>query len=426
MAGGSGSGKTTVCQKIIEQLKVRWVATISMDSFYKGLSLEDRANAQNYDFDHPGAIDFDKLIDVLGDLKQGRSTAVPIYDFVTHSRLHHSTPVYGADVILIEGILLLYDERIRQLLDMKIFVDTAADVRLARRLRRDVAERGRTPASILEQYQRFVKPSYDEFVHPTKDFAHLVIPYGTTNNVAINVIAGYVQAKLEERGYVAPDPRQDIAGWEDRGVPSNIKIMEATNQSRALHTIIRDKRTTRDDFCFYADRLSRMAVEFALSFLPATPKSVVAPTGAIYEGLHHFTSIASVSIMRSGEAMERAVREVCSSVRIGKILIQSLEKKPRLFYCKLPQDIANRKVLLLEPTLATGAALKMAIRVLLDHGVLEENILVITLIASMPGLYSISYSFPTVQIITTEIEGVDENYYCSPGIGNFGSRYFGD
>ncbi|MDP2437599.1 MAG: uridine kinase, partial [archaeon] len=405
---------------------VRWVTVISMDSFYRGLSVEERADAHNYDFDHPSAIDFTKLIDVLTDLRQGKRTSVPIYDFVTHSRLNHSTTVYGADVIIIEGILLLYDEQLRGLLDMKIFVDTPADTRLARRLRRDTKERGRTTESILEQYERFVKPAYDEFVHPTKDFAHLVIPYGNSNAVAIDVVSGHVIAKLQERGYVASDPRADLANFEEQTMPSNVFIMKATNQSNALHTIIRDQKTSRDDFCFYADRLSRMAVEFALSSLPVTPKTVVAPTGASYDGCTPVGNICSVSIMRGGEGMERAVREVLSGVRIGKILIQSFEKKPRLFYCKLPKDIDERAVLLLDPTLATGAALKMAIRVLLDHGVLPEDIYVVTLVASLPGLHSVSYAHPSVKIFATAVDEVDDNFYCSPGVGNFGMRYFGD
>jgi uridine kinase len=423
VAGGTGSGKTSVVKKIVDALSVNWVTMLSMDSFYRGLTRAESADAANYNFDHPDAIDFDAVVDTLGALMEGKSAHVPIYCFETHSRLPRTRMVYGADVIIVEGILALYDARLRSLYDMKLFVDTDSDTRLARRLRRDVAERGRSVRGILEQYTRFVKPAYDDYVGPTKGHADVVVPRGADNIVAIGLISRHVQNVLEERGYVAPDPRERL---ETLGAsfPAKAHVMPPTNQTRALHAIIRDRDTGRDDFCFYAHRLIRMVVEYALGFLPSRARQVVTPTGATFGGVVNAARLCAVSVMRAGEAMEPAVREVCNKIRIGKLLIQSHNKKPRLYYCRLPRDIGDRHVLLLDPMLATGAAVKMAIRVLLDHGVAEERIIFLCLIASVPGLQSVSYTYPNVTICTSEVDQLDDNFYLSPGCGNFGYRFF--
>lgn len=158
--------------------------------------------------------------------------------------------------------------------------------------------------------------------------------------------------------------------------PSNVKVLEQSNQLLAAMTVIRNAKTDREDFIFYADRIIRMLVEEALAFLPFVEKTVETNAGSTYFGLAPTGKICGVSIMRAGEAMEQGLRESCNGVRIGKILIQRDEATalPKLFYSKLPPDVASRTVLLLDPMLATGGSAIKAVQVLLDHGVVEENI----------------------------------------------------
>ncbi|RCN28293.1 phosphoribulokinase/uridine kinase family protein [Ancylostoma caninum] len=170
ICGGSASGKTTVAEKIIEKLEIPWVTILSMDSFYKVLNEEEHilAEQSNYNFDHPNAFDFDLLFEVLTRLREGKNCEVPVYDFTTHSRDNNpkvenfpefilDQMMYGADVLIFEGILAFHRPDINAMMDMKVFVDTDGDVRLARRLNRDINERGRDTIGVLEQYFRFVK-----------------------------------------------------------------------------------------------------------------------------------------------------------------------------------------------------------------------------------------------------------------------------
>jgi len=201
IAGGSASGKTSVSQRIIKNLNVPSVVLISMDSFYKALGPEAIAQASrnDYNFDHPDSFDYPLLFEALRALKQGKSVEIPIYDFTTHSRRKETQLIQHAAVVIFEGILSLYDKDVMSLFDMKIFVDTDADVRLSRRLIRDIAERGRDLRGILEQYNRFVKPSFDDFVQPTVRYADIIIPRGSENLVAIELITQHIRRKLEER-----------------------------------------------------------------------------------------------------------------------------------------------------------------------------------------------------------------------------------
>ncbi|OCH86023.1 PRTase-like protein [Obba rivulosa] len=169
-------------------------------------------------------------------------------------------------------------------------------------------------------------------------------------------------------------------------LPPSVFTLPQTAQLEALYTIIRDKDTSRGDFLFYSDRIIRLLVEEGLNHLPVVPKTVETPTGATYEGVGFEGKICGVSILRAGEAMEAGLREVCRSVRIGKILIQRDEEtaQPKLFYAKLPQDIASRYVLLLDPMLATGGSAAKAVEVIKEHGVPEERIIFINLVRATP------------------------------------------
>ncbi|PWN91234.1 uridine kinase [Acaromyces ingoldii] len=201
VAGGSASGKTSVAKAILRSLpNVPWVAIVSQDSFYKTLTREQSKMAfeNNYDFDHPNAFDYDIFHQCVSDLKQSRAVEIPVYSFVEHQRTADKTYLYGAVVVIVEGIFVLHNPALRSLLDLKIFVQADSDLMLARRIRRDIVERGRDVAGILDQYLRFVKPSMDNFVSQTSKFADIIVP-GQNNDVAIDVISQQIKNQLESR-----------------------------------------------------------------------------------------------------------------------------------------------------------------------------------------------------------------------------------
>ncbi|PRP76740.1 uridine kinase [Planoprotostelium fungivorum] len=198
VAGGTASGKTSVCDIIVKELGIDQsrVAIISQDCFYKPLTPEQIQNVKKYDFDHPDAFDWDLIEETLRDLHDGKAIKVPIYDYVTHSRKTESTNLYAIDIILFEGILVFYQQRIMKYMHLKIFVDTDADIRLARRILRDIKHRGRDLDGVLQQYQTFVKPSFDEYVLPTKKNADVIVPRGADNVVAIDLLVQHIKLKL--------------------------------------------------------------------------------------------------------------------------------------------------------------------------------------------------------------------------------------
>ncbi|CEG66166.1 UPRTase [Rhizopus azygosporus] len=211
-------------------------------------------------------------------------------------------------------------------------------------------------------------------------------------------------------------------------LPEQVKLLPQTSQLKGLMTIIRDKNTPRADFIFYADRIIRLLVEEGLNHLPVVDKAVKTPTGNEYKGIAFEGRICGVSIMRAGEAMEQGLRECCRSVRIGKILIQRDEEthQPKLYYSKLPKDIASRYVLLLDPMLATGGSAMQAVQVLLDNNVKEERIIFLNLIGSPEGIDNFIAKYPKVKIVIGELdEGLNPDKYIVPGCGDFGCRYFG-
>ncbi|KAJ4920758.1 hypothetical protein JOQ06_027773, partial [Pogonophryne albipinna] len=201
LCGGSASGKTTVANKIIEALDVPWVVLLSMDSFYKVLNKEEQelAAKNEYNFDHPDAFDFELLVTVLRKLKKGKSIKVPVYDFTSHGRRKEWKTVYGANVVIFEGILAFANKELLKLLDMKVFVDTDSDIRLIRRLKRDISLRGRDISGIIKQYNKFVKPAFEQYIEPTVQSADIVVPRGGENFVALDLIVQHVHSQLEKR-----------------------------------------------------------------------------------------------------------------------------------------------------------------------------------------------------------------------------------
>ncbi|NWW35096.1 UCKL1 protein, partial [Panurus biarmicus] len=381
--------------------------------------------------------------------------------------------VYGANVIVFEGILAFANKELLKLLDMKVFVDTDSDIRLVRRLQRDIMERGRDVAGVIKQYNKFVKPAFEQYIEPTVQVADIVVPRGGENFVALDLIVQHVHSQLEKREITV---RAALASaHQGQPLPKTLSVLESTPQVRGMHTIIRNKDTTRDEFIFYSKRLMRLLIEHALSFLPLKSVTVETPQGTMYEGKRfHRQRITGVSILRAGETMEQALTAVCKDIRLGKILIQTnLDTgepevspaaawhaavrhrhvtdrpcfPPQLHYLRLPKEISEDYVILMDSTVSTGAAAMMAVRVLLvrgrlggcgheilvptglsylpvpqDHDVQEDRIFLLSLLMAEMGVHSVAYAFPRVHIITTAVDKrVNEEFHIIPGIGE-GSR----
>nr|GMC76368.1 uridine kinase-like protein 3 [Ipomoea batatas] len=414
VAGAAASGKTTVCDLIIEQLRDQRVVLVNQDSFYHNLTPEELTKVHEYNFDHPDAFDTEQLLSVMDKLKHGQAVDIPKYDFKCYkNNVFPPRRVNPSDVIILEGILIFHDPRVRDLMNMKIFVDTDADVRLARRIRRDTVEKGRDIATVLDQYSKFVKRAFDDFILPTKKYADIIIPRGGDNHVAVDLIVQHIRTKLGQHDLCKIYP--------------NLYVIQSTFQIRGMHTLVRDSKTTKHDFVFYADRLIRLVVEHGLGHLPFTEKQVITPTGSVYSGVDFCKRLCGVSVIRSGESMENALRACCKGIKIGKILIhREGDNGQQLIYEKLPEDIAERHVLLLDPILGTGNSAVEAISLLLKKGVPESKILFLNLISAPQGVHMVCKRFPRIKMVTSEIEmGLNKDFRVIPGMGEFGDRYFG-
>jgi len=196
IAGGTGSGKTTVVHQIMNELPETEVGVLSQDSYYKennNLSFEERALVN---FDHPRAIDFNLLVQHLKELKDGNTIEQPVYSFVTHNRTDDTVITHPRKVMIVEGILILTNPELRDLFDVKIFVHADSDERLIRRLKRDIAERGRDIEEVLNRYQTTLKPMHEQFIEPTKAFADIIIPNDKYNTVAIDVVRAVINQRI--------------------------------------------------------------------------------------------------------------------------------------------------------------------------------------------------------------------------------------
>ncbi|TNY18640.1 uridine kinase family-domain-containing protein [Rhodotorula diobovata] len=481
IGGGSASGKTRVAQEVLKQLGVPWVLVISQDNFYKPLTPEEsaQARANNHDFDSPDSFDYPALRDCVRDLKECRAAQIPNYSFVHHQRTDETTYLYGANVIIVEGIFVLYDKGLRDLLDLKVYVQCDSDLMLARRLRRDLVERGRDADGVLKQYLRFVKPALDNFIQPTNRFADIIVP-GERNERSVELIVSHLKAELGKRrrelrgdlyketvptgaGSVPQTPaheRSESEGGLDRikeacgahrgaQLPDTVHLLKETPQIRGIHTLLRASDTDPDDFIFLADRLSTLVIEHALSLLPYREKAIETRTGIAHVGMELDVPaghLCGVSILRSGASLEKGLRRVVEDVPVGSVLVQSDASRgePLLYQVALPQCLtasrdsaAQSYVLLLDSQIGTGAAALMAVRILLDHGVLEEHIIVSTILVSrVGGVWALKRAFPKVRIVSSMADdGLEERWEKThggekkiftilPGMGSFGDRYF--
>jgi uridine kinase len=196
IAGGTGSGKTTVAYAILEAVGRDKVAYVPHDAYYKDLGMLPPVQRAAVNFDHPNSLDTELMLSHIQELRRGQDVYLPIYDFTTHTRTNETIHVPARPIILVEGILILAEPTLRKALDVKIFVDTDADIRLIRRLERDIRERGRTTESVLKQYQNTVRPMHLEFVEPSKRYADLIIPEGGYNQVAVDMVIARIETLL--------------------------------------------------------------------------------------------------------------------------------------------------------------------------------------------------------------------------------------
>lgn len=199
IAGGTGSGKTTVVNKIIKALPQGEVAVIPQDSYYKDLSHLDPAERAKVNFDEPDAIEWTLLVEQLRCLKEGRAVEMPTYSYLTCTRQEQTVHVEPRDVVIVEGILVLNDEVLRSMMDVKVFVDADADDRLIRVIARDCIERGRTPKMVIDRYEAVLKPMHNRYIEPSKRHADLIVPHGGSNVVAIGLLTDYIESRLNLR-----------------------------------------------------------------------------------------------------------------------------------------------------------------------------------------------------------------------------------
>ncbi|MGN1279616.1 MAG: uridine kinase [Limosilactobacillus sp.] len=201
VTGGSGSGKTTVSKAIYNQLHGQAIQIITQDTYYNDQAAMTMAERKAVNYDHPLAFDTDLLIEQLTDLRNNKAIEMPVYDYTQYTRSAETVHVEPQDVIILEGILILDDERLRDLMDIKVYVDTDDDIRIIRRIKRDMAERGRSLDSVINQYLATVKPMYHQFVEPTKRYADIIVPEGGENRVAIDILTTKVRDILVKRGH---------------------------------------------------------------------------------------------------------------------------------------------------------------------------------------------------------------------------------
>lgn len=405
IGGPSGSGKTSIASKIVSLINVPWTVLISMDNFYKPLTNAERQRAFNndYDFDEPNAIDLDLMYKCVCDLRAGKKCEIPVYSFVNHNRIpNKKVTIYGASVIIIEGLYTLYDPRLLKIMDLKVYVDADLDICLARRLSRDIVSRGRNLDGCIHQWEKFVKPNSVKYVLPTMNNANAIIPSFNDNSIAIKLLVDYITSKLERKSMEHVQELIRLGKTEKIKTLANhpmVYTLPKTNQTEAIQTMLLNKRTKLDDFIFYFDRIITILLSHVLDNIPiANHKTII--TGSNYEIPDctniDFNMIGGITLIRSGDCFIKSLKMTLPNVPIGKLLIQSDSStgEPQLHYESLPPDLNKyRKILLMEAQVINGASLIMAIQVLLDNGVELSNIDVVVYSATETGLRRILNAF---------------------------------
>ena len=379
-----------------------------------------------------------------------RRAEIPIYSFEQHQRQEQTISIYSPHVLILEGIFALYDQRVLDLLDVKIFAEADADLCLARRstflpqhceveevlmlrlkqVMRDVKERGRDIEGCIKQWSTFVKPNFQRYVYPQRDTAgkfHLylhrfkivesakgyidiIIPRGIDNRVAIDMVVKHIQLLLVKKSRKHQEDLKRLGqSVEDEPLsPSVVLLNQRSKQIVAMTTILQNPLTDDVDFNFYLDRLSTLLVERALENLRFEEKVVRTPQGNEYCGLETKGETSAVVVLRGGSCLETGLKRVIPDCKIGRLLVQSNYRtgEPELHYSHLPHDIANHSnVLLLDSQMSSGGAALMTVRVLVDHGVEAKRIVFVTLSAGKMGVNRLVKVFPEVKVVLSTIVG---------------------
>ncbi|WBW74955.1 uridine kinase/uracil phosphoribosyltransferase [Schizosaccharomyces osmophilus] len=414
IAGPSGSGKTSVARLIVKALNLPNVVILSLDSFYKPLTAEQKQQAyrNEYDFDSPDAIDWVLLFNVLIELKRGRKVDIPIYSFHDHDRLPETSTLFGASIIVIEGIFALYDEKVRSLLDVSVFLETDSDVCLSRRLNRDINYRGRDIRGVLHQYDRFVKPSYDNFVRKQSIYTDIIVPRGRDNKVAIEMVIKFIKRTLSVQ---SRSHRENIDSLQQivptiPNLPLNLVQLRQTPEIEAIKTILVNKETDADNMQFYLSRIGTMLMNLAGDSLMYEEKVITLHNGDTWKGLQLAKELCGVSVLGSGGTLETALCRQFPNVRLGKVLVRvnQVTNEPSLQYHKLPRGIAGTNVILIASQLTTSTDVLMATQILVDFGVPEENIIIVVYVSFVESIKTLGFIFPKVTIVTGFLETAED------------------
>lgn len=424
VAGSSGSGKTSLAIEIVRTLDLPWVIILSIDSFYKSLSEEENrlAHLNEWDLDSPKSIDFDLLYERLKELKQGKRVDIPIYSFEQHQRVNETMSIYSPHVVILEGILALNDERILEMLDMKIFVEADADVCLSRRIVRDVRERGRTIEGTIKQWFGFVKPVFQRYVEPQREVADLIVPRGMQNKMAIAMIVNQTRQMLKEKSRRHNMELERLGQAVDSSsLSDNVILFDQGPQVKGISTILRNPLTLEEEFIFHFNRLTAILVEKALDCHNYLPTKVTTPDTGAYDGLKSAGKISAVVVLRGGSAMEPGLKRTIPDCMTGRLLIQSNLRtgEPELHYLKLFPNIGQHEtVLLMDPQMSSGGAALMAVKVLVDHGVAEKKIVFVTCSAVRRGVKRLMGVFPKIKVVAADLVDDFEKRWIE-------ERYFG-
>lgn len=418
VAGPSGSGKTSVASKIIQEINTPWTVLLSLDNFYKPLTEEQKqlAHQCQFDFDTPDAVDLDLCFECVRSLKNGHKTEIPIYSFETHSRTDETFTIYGANVIVVEGLYALFSEKLRSLMHLKVYVDTDLDVCFARRLNRDILYRGRDVAGCIQQWADFVKPNSEIFIKPTMKQANVIVPKGSENVIGIATLIQHVKKQLVLKSQAHLSHLEQLgskSGLRLAGQNHRLVQLDRNSQFNIIMTTLLSKETSRDDFIFSFNRIATILINKAIEISAQyEPVEITTPTGAKLQSLRMSGEIIAVNLIRSGDCFMTSLRQTFPEIIIGKLLIQSdsTTGEPQLHSELLPKSISNSnvKVLLFDAQVISGAALIMSIQVLLDHGVRPENITVVTYLATEVGLSRILNAFKQVKIVVGDV-GLEQN-----------------
>lgn len=415
IAGNSGSGKTSIAQQIIKELNQPWTVLLSFDNFYRPLGPEDKKKAFNneFDFDTPNSFDIEHLLEVIKRLKRGEKAEIPVYSFVLHDRTEKSTTIYGANVIIIEGLYSLYDKRLLDLMDLKIYVDTDLDICLARRLTRDILYRGRDLVGAMKQWDTFVKPNAVRYLNPTMNNADLVIPRGLDNVIAIDLMIDHIKKQLVVKSINHIKHLKQLGHGTDFDINqfSNVVILPSNNQTKGITSILFDKSTPMSEFIFYFNRMANLIIEAALNQINTYSQVDIATGMGTFKGLKQQDKLIAVTIIRSGDCFNTAIKKTFVDIPLGKLLIQSdsLTGEPQLHTENLPKglnDIDCKKILLFDAQLISGAAAIMAIQVLIDHKVRQEDIALCTYLCTEIALRRILRVFPRVNLVIGKLSNL--------------------